>query len=142
MHVKLTHTHSSTHTHTHNKNVVFFDSLQVSYEPISSTLRRKQEEVAATVIQRAYRKHLLQRTLKLASQKYRERVRGDRKAHGDPSSEEPDGPLRRRISLLYGNGLRGEQVELQNEVVLHAAPPPSPLCSGVVGVANLRESIV
>lgn len=34
--------------------------LQVPYEPISSTLRRKQEEVAATVIQRAYKKHLLQ----------------------------------------------------------------------------------
>ncbi|XP_075900195.1 sodium channel protein type 4 subunit alpha B-like isoform X1 [Nelusetta ayraudi] len=115
---------------------------KVSYEPISSTLRRKQEEVAAMVIQRAYRKHLLQRTLKLASQKYRERVRGDRKAQGDPSSEEPDGSLRRRISLLYGNGLRGEQVELQNEVILHAAPPPPPLCASVVGVANLRESIV
>ncbi|XP_035521240.1 sodium channel protein type 4 subunit alpha B-like [Morone saxatilis] len=36
------------------------NSSKVSYEPISSTLRRKQEEVAATVIQRAYRKGLLQ----------------------------------------------------------------------------------
>lgn len=33
-------------------------SSKGSYEPISSTLRRKQEEVAAKVIQRAYRKHL------------------------------------------------------------------------------------
>ncbi|XP_045894468.1 sodium channel protein type 4 subunit alpha B-like isoform X1 [Micropterus dolomieu] len=33
---------------------------KVSYEPISSTLQRKQEEVAASVIQRAYRKRLLQ----------------------------------------------------------------------------------
>lgn len=33
--------------------------LQVPYVPISSTLRRKQEEVAAKVIQRAYRKRLL-----------------------------------------------------------------------------------
>lgn len=32
--------------------------LQESYDPVSSTLRRKQEEVAATVMQRAYRKHL------------------------------------------------------------------------------------
>ncbi|XP_062246667.1 sodium channel protein type 4 subunit alpha B-like isoform X1 [Platichthys flesus] len=32
---------------------------KMSYEPISSTLKRKQEEVAATVIQKAYRKHLL-----------------------------------------------------------------------------------
>lgn len=119
------------------QNVVFFHSLQVSYEPISSTLRRKQEEVAATVIQRAYRKHLLQRTLKLASKKYREKVQGNQ---GVPPPEETDGALCRRISLLYGNGLRGEQVELQNEVVLHTAPPS--LCTDVVGGANLRESIV
>ncbi|XP_060933384.1 sodium channel protein type 4 subunit alpha B-like isoform X2 [Limanda limanda] len=33
---------------------------KMSYEPISSTLQRKQEEVAAAVIQKAYRKHLLQ----------------------------------------------------------------------------------
>ena len=32
---------------------------QMSREPISSTLQRKQEEVAATVIQKAYRKYLL-----------------------------------------------------------------------------------
>ncbi|XP_026166669.1 sodium channel protein type 4 subunit alpha B-like isoform X2 [Mastacembelus armatus] len=34
------------------------NSSKVLCEPISSTLRRKQEEVAAAVIQRAYRKHL------------------------------------------------------------------------------------
>ncbi|XP_027860131.1 sodium channel protein type 4 subunit alpha B-like [Xiphophorus couchianus] len=33
---------------------------QVSHEPISSTLQRKQEEVAAAVIQRAFRKHRAQ----------------------------------------------------------------------------------
>uniref|UniRef100_A0A3P8PUZ9 Sodium channel protein n=1 Tax=Astatotilapia calliptera TaxID=8154 RepID=A0A3P8PUZ9_ASTCA len=48
-----------------------------SYEPISSTLRRKQEEVAATVIQRAYRKHLLQRgKVKRVSYKYGEKLDG------------------------------------------------------------------
>ncbi|XP_073327419.1 sodium channel protein type 4 subunit alpha B-like [Pagrus major] len=36
------------------------NSSKVSNEPISSTLRRKQEEVAAKVIQRAYRKGLMQ----------------------------------------------------------------------------------
>lgn len=127
----------SLETHTHPQQTVFVDSLQVSYEPISSTLRRKQEEVAATVIQRAYRKRLLQRTLKLASHKYREKVHGNQV---ELPPEESDGALRRRISLLYGNGVRGEQVELQNEVVLHTAPPS--LCTGVVDGANLRESIV
>ncbi|KAM7397221.1 hypothetical protein PAMP_020211 [Pampus punctatissimus] len=35
------------------------NTSKMSYEPISSTLRRKQEEVAAAVIQRAYRKQRL-----------------------------------------------------------------------------------
>uniref|UniRef100_A0AAZ1WZ29 Sodium channel protein n=1 Tax=Oreochromis aureus TaxID=47969 RepID=A0AAZ1WZ29_OREAU len=48
-----------------------------SYEPISSTLRRKQEDLAATVIQRAYRKHLLLRgKVKRASYKYGEKLDG------------------------------------------------------------------
>ncbi|ROL50660.1 Sodium channel protein type 8 subunit alpha [Anabarilius grahami] len=34
---------------------------KVSYEPITTTLRRKQEEVSAVVIQRAYRSHLARR---------------------------------------------------------------------------------
>ncbi|KAK2512633.1 sodium channel protein type 5 subunit alpha [Columba guinea] len=38
-----------------------------SYEPISTTLRHRQEEASATVIQRAYRSHLLLRCVKQAS---------------------------------------------------------------------------
>ncbi|XP_065483195.1 sodium channel protein type 5 subunit alpha-like [Caloenas nicobarica] len=38
-----------------------------SYEPISTTLRHRQEEASATVIQRAYRSHLLLRYVKQAS---------------------------------------------------------------------------
>ncbi|NXE21522.1 SCN5A protein, partial [Ardeotis kori] len=38
-----------------------------SYEPISTTLRHRQEEASATVIQRAYRSHLLLRSVKHAS---------------------------------------------------------------------------
>uniref|UniRef100_A0A8D0HP20 Sodium channel protein n=1 Tax=Sphenodon punctatus TaxID=8508 RepID=A0A8D0HP20_SPHPU len=40
---------------------------KISYEPITTTLRRKQEEVSAIVIQRAYRSHLFQRFIKQAS---------------------------------------------------------------------------
>ncbi|XP_054846939.1 sodium channel protein type 5 subunit alpha-like [Eublepharis macularius] len=39
---------------------------KASYEPISITLRQKQEEASATVIQRAFRGHLLQRSMKQA----------------------------------------------------------------------------
>ncbi|NXW57960.1 SCN5A protein, partial [Eurystomus gularis] len=38
-----------------------------SYEPISTTLRHRQEEASATIIQRAYRSHLLLRSVKQAS---------------------------------------------------------------------------
>uniref|UniRef100_A0A3Q3WUG1 Sodium channel protein n=1 Tax=Mola mola TaxID=94237 RepID=A0A3Q3WUG1_MOLML len=106
---------------------------KVSYEPISSTLRRKQEEVAARVIQRAYRKHLLQRTVRLASYKYREKTEGRRDKEAAPETE---GLLCMRINQLYGSsqemdeptpGMSADappaQVKVQSEVLLHAAPP-------------------
>uniref|UniRef100_A0A672VBG0 Sodium channel protein n=1 Tax=Strigops habroptila TaxID=2489341 RepID=A0A672VBG0_STRHB len=37
---------------------------KVSYEPITTTLKRKQEEVSATIIQRAYRRYLLRHSVK------------------------------------------------------------------------------
>ncbi|XP_074942363.1 sodium channel protein type 5 subunit alpha-like [Phalacrocorax aristotelis] len=46
---------------------------KISYEPISTTLRHRQEEASATVIQRAYRSHLLLRSLKQASYLYHHR---------------------------------------------------------------------
>ncbi|KAG5285830.1 hypothetical protein AALO_G00007950, partial [Alosa alosa] len=44
---------------------------KVSYEPITTTLRRKQEEVSASMIQRCYRRHLVRRHMKHASYLYR-----------------------------------------------------------------------
>ncbi|KAG7232154.1 hypothetical protein INR49_009494 [Caranx melampygus] len=113
---------------------------KVSYEPISSTLRRKQEEVAATVIQRVYRKHLLRRTVKLASYKYRERTEGRRDEDFVPEKE---GLLFKRISQLYGDDQDSPppaRVELQSDFLLHAAPPFS--APDFLQDENLRESIV
>uniref|UniRef100_A0A669ECJ9 Sodium channel protein n=1 Tax=Oreochromis niloticus TaxID=8128 RepID=A0A669ECJ9_ORENI len=45
---------------------------KVSHEPITSTLRRKLEEVSAIVIQRCYRRHLVRRQMKQASYLYRQ----------------------------------------------------------------------
>ncbi|NWS28475.1 SCN5A protein, partial [Polioptila caerulea] len=45
-----------------------------SYEPISTTLSHRQEEASATVIQRAYRSHLLQRSLKQAAYLHQHRT--------------------------------------------------------------------
>lgn len=126
--------------------------LQVSYEPISSTLRRKQEEVAATVIQRAFRRHLLQRTVKLASYKYREKREGQRDQESSPETE---GLLYNRISELYGDnkdveqsssGVSGEdrpppaRVELKSEYLLHTAPPLN--VPDYLQEEQLKESIV
>uniref|UniRef100_A0AAV2JRC5 Sodium channel protein n=1 Tax=Knipowitschia caucasica TaxID=637954 RepID=A0AAV2JRC5_KNICA len=45
---------------------------KISHEPITSTLQRKMEEVSAIVIQRSYRRHLVQRQMKQASYLYRQ----------------------------------------------------------------------
>uniref|UniRef100_A0A665W600 Sodium channel protein n=1 Tax=Echeneis naucrates TaxID=173247 RepID=A0A665W600_ECHNA len=117
---------------------------KVSYEPISSTLRRKQEEVAATIIQQAYRKHLLRRTVKLASYKYREKTAGHQDKDSPPETE---GLISKRLSQLYGNpqesgeeGTPTTRVELQSDFLLHAAPPPNAL--DLLHSEDLRESIV
>ncbi|XP_049622329.1 sodium channel protein type 5 subunit alpha isoform X8 [Suncus etruscus] len=47
---------------------------KISYEPITTTLRRKHEEVSAAIIQRAFRRHLLQRSVKHASFLYRQQT--------------------------------------------------------------------
>ncbi|MBN3306219.1 SCN2A protein, partial [Amia calva] len=46
---------------------------KVSYEPITTTLRRKQEDMSAIIIQRAFRRYLIRRTLKRASYLYKEK---------------------------------------------------------------------
>ncbi|XP_035860680.1 sodium channel protein type 4 subunit alpha B-like isoform X3 [Sander lucioperca] len=45
---------------------------KISHEPITSTLRRKLEEVSAIIIQRCYRRHLVRRQMKQASYLYRQ----------------------------------------------------------------------
>ncbi|ELK28173.1 Sodium channel protein type 1 subunit alpha [Myotis davidii] len=50
---------------------------KASYQPITTTLKRKQEEVSAVIIQRAYRRYLLRRTVKQASFMYnKNRIKG------------------------------------------------------------------
>lgn len=47
---------------------------KASYEPITSTLRRKHEEMAATIIQRAYRKYRLKIARKPSSVRFRDKL--------------------------------------------------------------------
>ncbi|XP_074506510.1 sodium channel protein type 5 subunit alpha-like [Sebastes fasciatus] len=45
---------------------------KISHEPITSTLRRKLEDVSAIIIQRSFRRHLVRRQMKQASYLYRQ----------------------------------------------------------------------
>uniref|UniRef100_A0A8C7NB97 Sodium channel protein n=1 Tax=Oncorhynchus kisutch TaxID=8019 RepID=A0A8C7NB97_ONCKI len=49
---------------------------KVSYEPITSTLRRKQEDMSAVVIQRSFRRYLARLALKKAAELYKEQPKG------------------------------------------------------------------
>uniref|UniRef100_A0A674F645 Sodium channel protein n=1 Tax=Salmo trutta TaxID=8032 RepID=A0A674F645_SALTR len=49
---------------------------KVSYEPITSTLRRKQEDMSAVVIQRSFRRYLARLSRKKAAELYKEQPKG------------------------------------------------------------------
>ncbi|KAJ8345452.1 hypothetical protein SKAU_G00296450 [Synaphobranchus kaupii] len=134
---------------------------KVAYEPITTTLKRKQEEVAAGVIQRAYRKHLLKRTVKHASFKFREKTH---KTRDDEEPPEKEGMIAEAIDALYGGKaarnravqkaqpLMGSKygqpvrdpkvapVEVMSDVVLHTAPSAIP--QPAIPASNLRESVI
>uniref|UniRef100_A0AAQ5YRE2 Sodium channel protein n=1 Tax=Amphiprion ocellaris TaxID=80972 RepID=A0AAQ5YRE2_AMPOC len=48
---------------------------KVSYEPITTTLRRKQEEMSAVIIQRAFRRYMICLAMKKASALYKEQLK-------------------------------------------------------------------
>ncbi|XP_006804158.1 sodium channel, voltage-gated, type I like, alpha b isoform X2 [Neolamprologus brichardi] len=48
---------------------------KVSYEPITTTLRRKQEETSAIIIQRAFRRYMIRLAMKKASALYKEQLK-------------------------------------------------------------------
>uniref|UniRef100_A0A4W6C316 Sodium channel protein n=1 Tax=Lates calcarifer TaxID=8187 RepID=A0A4W6C316_LATCA len=73
-----------------------------SFAPITTTVRHKEEQRAAVVIQRAYRKHLLKRCVRHAAFMHRSK-RVDRKDSEDPP--EIEGLLARRMGVLYGSNV-------------------------------------
>ncbi|NXC41526.1 SCN5A protein, partial [Penelope pileata] len=80
---------------------------KTSYEPISTTLRHRQEEASATVIQRAYRSHLLQRSIKHASYLYHHRTySGDTLRDAAPERE---GLIASMMGENYGRNLDKSQ---------------------------------
>ncbi|NXP51504.1 SCN5A protein, partial [Heliornis fulica] len=88
-----------------------------SYEPISTTLRHRQEEASATVIQRAYRSHLLMRSMKQASYIYHHRTCST-DTLGDAAPEK-EGVI---VSMLGENYVRSPD---KSETLSSASFPPS-----------------
>ena len=120
--------------------------------------------MAVVVIQRAYRGHLLKRSVKQASYMYRSKAAVKMENDYPPETE---GLISRKMKALYGSQALDEEpdfpgvprsvepgvmwpplstdesqlvvpVEVTNEVVLHSAPSHHPLTSE----SNIRESIV
>uniref|UniRef100_A0A671WFL7 Sodium channel protein n=1 Tax=Sparus aurata TaxID=8175 RepID=A0A671WFL7_SPAAU len=89
---------------------------KISYEPITTTLRRKQEEVSATVIQRCYRRHLIRRQMKAASYLYRQ-ITTPR--HDAPEKE---GLIAAMMRENYGSSLLGIE---RSETISSTSSPPS-----------------
>ncbi|XP_069733202.1 sodium channel protein type 4 subunit alpha isoform X1 [Phaenicophaeus curvirostris] len=79
---------------------------KVSYEPITTTLKRKHEEVCATKIQRAFRRYILRRSVKQASYMYRHSKDEDDLREDAPEKE---GLIATKMQEMYGNsGTDGE----------------------------------
>uniref|UniRef100_A0A8B9P4K4 Sodium channel protein n=1 Tax=Apteryx owenii TaxID=8824 RepID=A0A8B9P4K4_APTOW len=78
---------------------------KVSYEPITTTLKRKQEEVSAVIIQRAYRCYLLRQKVKKVSSIYNRN-----------KNKEGDGPVIKEIIIDKLNG--NSTPEKTEEIIL------------------------
>uniref|UniRef100_A0A3P8RRB8 Sodium channel protein n=1 Tax=Amphiprion percula TaxID=161767 RepID=A0A3P8RRB8_AMPPE len=104
---------------------------KISYEPITTTLRRKQEEVSATVIQRCYRRHLVRRQMKAASYLYRQ-ITTPRHAVRDSEeggegifgedAPEKEGLIAAMMRENYGSSLLGME---RSETISSTSSPPS-----------------
>ncbi|XP_062490733.1 sodium channel protein type 4 subunit alpha isoform X1 [Pezoporus occidentalis] len=90
---------------------------KVSYEPITTTLKRKHEEVCATKIQRAFRRYLLRRSVKQASYMYRHSKDEDALTEDAPEKE---GLIATKMHAMYGNS--GADVEAAPAFGLEPVP--------------------
>ncbi|XP_051624240.1 sodium channel protein type 5 subunit alpha-like isoform X9 [Manacus candei] len=89
---------------------------KISYEPITTTLRRKQEEVSAIVIQRAYRRHLFRRSMKQASYLYRHRTL-------ESSILEDDAPEKEGLIAFMMNENYGRPIDKSQSLSSTSFPP-------------------
>uniref|UniRef100_A0AAY4EW23 Sodium channel protein n=1 Tax=Denticeps clupeoides TaxID=299321 RepID=A0AAY4EW23_9TELE len=92
---------------------------KMSHEPITTTLRRKQEEVSAITIQRCYRRHLIHRQMKQASYIYRQ-LRHKHSTHMD-GAPETEG----LIACMIKENYMISEMEVTEETMSTVSAPPS-----------------
>ncbi|CAL8294100.1 unnamed protein product [Lota lota] len=101
---------------------------KISYEPITTTLRRKQEDVSASVIQRCYRRHLVRRQMKAASYLYRKLTTprhesGEDEADGaGEEAVEKEGLIAAMMRENYGSGVAAME---RSQTISTISSPPS-----------------
>ena len=97
---------------------------KISYEPITTTLRRKQEDVSAGIIQRAYRRHLVRRQLKHASYLYRQiNTTTTTTTTEDASKEESIAPEKEGLIASMMQENYGPEMELIETLSSTSSPP-------------------
>ncbi|KAK3529403.1 hypothetical protein QTP70_031133, partial [Hemibagrus guttatus] len=106
-----------------------------SFEPIVTTVRRKEEERAAIRIQQSYRKHLLKRSIRHASFLYRSKNRKVRRQE-DEEPPETEGLISRKMNALYGSN-----AELAMALELKSRPMPvKPTSSSLTVPVNYQRA--
>uniref|UniRef100_A0A8C2BCV9 Sodium channel protein n=1 Tax=Cyprinus carpio TaxID=7962 RepID=A0A8C2BCV9_CYPCA len=96
-----------------------------SFEPINTTLRRKEEVRAAIVVQRTYRRHLLKRAIRYAC--FMHRSKRKVRSQNDEEPPETEGLIARKMDALYGsNPELAMALELQARPMPPNAQPPNP----------------
>uniref|UniRef100_A0A669BDM9 Sodium channel protein n=1 Tax=Oreochromis niloticus TaxID=8128 RepID=A0A669BDM9_ORENI len=102
-----------------------FKDSKDTFAPVITTVRHKEEQRAAVVIQRAYRSHLLRRCLCHAAFMHRSKKMGRKKEGDDPPEKE--GLLARRLGVLYGsNAELAEEMEQAALETLARQQPSNP----------------
>ncbi|XP_045924804.1 sodium channel protein type 4 subunit alpha A [Micropterus dolomieu] len=100
-----------------------------SFAPITTTVRHKEEDRAAVVIQRAYRNHLLKRCIRHAA--FMHRSKSTSKKDEGECPPEKEGILARRMGVLYGSNVDlAEEMEQAALDALASQQPPQPLYTG------------
>ncbi|XP_008296479.1 sodium channel protein type 4 subunit alpha A [Stegastes partitus] len=82
---------------------ILSNPTSASFAPITTTVRHKEEQSAAVVIQRAYRNHLLKRCVRHAAFMHRSKRMGRKDEGEDPPEKE--GLLARKMGVLYGSNV-------------------------------------